>query len=765
MKKLFTILCTALLLAVSCDRHEDIWNELREHEQRIEQLEKQCRELNSNIQAIQTILTALQENDYVTEVMKIMENDMEVGYSLTFAKSGTVTIYHGTDGSNGSTPQIGIKKASDGRYYWTSDGEWLTDDNGNMVPATVTDPNGNYVTPQFRVVDDVWYVSYDNGNSWREIDENENRNECSLIDISYDKDNLYITLDDGTTLTIARSDTFSRLEEEDITHLFDFDTYKSEAYSVSNSKYTASTVFDSAMADLSNYAGRTIEITIPQYSNMNGKEVGYATTMVDADKNYIRTLKRWEVYSSGTKNGILTTYRIALPNDMKYIYTSTYMPDSESYLGENNGRSDFSCKVLSTTLGASIAYDEEEICDYFAIGLDGKAVLAEGYGCTSFIECKGADHLNISMIQHTQELNYCLCFYDSAKNLIKSIPCLLGNSTSSVMCQYDVPVGTHYFKASHFSYGNAKKYGQFSCTVSYPSSSYIRKYRPYQDGIIYYSPKVNVAVNKYWETTETVQYEQDIKATTGALLLPSSYTQDGEPTPVIMYCHGASHGVWYGTWGATDNFRTQKQHWADMGFAVFDCTGAENNNRKTPYLSAGSPQFVQAYRQCYEYLKKHYNISDDIYVCGVSAGGPVALNYTFTHSNVKALVLLSTWVDISPGSGHEWDQGYRTSHVKYLGFNSTEEYEYDKAKGTNPADHIVTIEETDYLIGLNVPVRAMIGASEKAFPDLYRFIDAARNSGNQASIRVFPASYTHTQICSGADIVVDTEVGNWFLSH
>ena len=140
MKKLFTIICTALFLAVSCDRHEDIWNELKEHEQRIEQLEKQCRELNSNIQAIQAILTALQENDYVTEVMKIMENGKEVGYSLTFAKGGSVTIYHGTDGSDGSTPQIGIKKASDGGYYWTSDGEWLTDDNGNMIPLEPSVP-------------------------------------------------------------------------------------------------------------------------------------------------------------------------------------------------------------------------------------------------------------------------------------------------------------------------------------------------------------------------------------------------------------------------------------------------------------------------------------------------------------------------------------------------------------------------------------------------------------------------------------------------
>ena len=181
MKRLFNILCAILLLSLVGCHHEEIWEELRDHEQRIEQLEKKCRELNSNIEAIQAILTAIQQNDYVTEIMKIMEDGVEVGYSITFAKAGTVTIYHGTDGAAGSTPDIGIKKASDGAYYWTSDGEWLTDDEGNMIPATVSDPDGGYVTPQFRVADGKWYVSYDNGNSWKEIgripDEEENEEE------------------------------------------------------------------------------------------------------------------------------------------------------------------------------------------------------------------------------------------------------------------------------------------------------------------------------------------------------------------------------------------------------------------------------------------------------------------------------------------------------------------------------------------------------------------------------------------------------------
>ena len=209
MKRLFNILCAVLLLSLTACQHDEIWDKLRDHEQRIEQLEKQCRELNSNVQAIQAILNAIQENDYVTEVMKIMENGVEVGYCLTFAKGGTVTIYHGTDGadgSDGSTPNIGVKKAPDGAYYWISNGEWLTDDNGNMIPAVVSDPDGAYVTPQFRVADGQWYVSYDNGNSWRVIETPDGEgNGFVIIGIdTADPNCIAITLEDGTILQVSR---------------------------------------------------------------------------------------------------------------------------------------------------------------------------------------------------------------------------------------------------------------------------------------------------------------------------------------------------------------------------------------------------------------------------------------------------------------------------------------------------------------------------------------------------------------------------------
>ena len=73
MKKLFIILIMAVAMAVSC-HHEDIWNELRDHEERIQRLETLCNKLNSNIEAMQAVLTALEQNDYVTDIVKVVEN-------------------------------------------------------------------------------------------------------------------------------------------------------------------------------------------------------------------------------------------------------------------------------------------------------------------------------------------------------------------------------------------------------------------------------------------------------------------------------------------------------------------------------------------------------------------------------------------------------------------------------------------------------------------------------------------------------------------
>ena len=102
MKKLFAIFVAMCYLAIGCQRfdYNAVLDQLRDHENRIEQLETECKRLNSNVEAMQVVLEALAANDYVTDIVKIMENGVEVGYSITFAKGGTVSIYHGVNGND-----------------------------------------------------------------------------------------------------------------------------------------------------------------------------------------------------------------------------------------------------------------------------------------------------------------------------------------------------------------------------------------------------------------------------------------------------------------------------------------------------------------------------------------------------------------------------------------------------------------------------------------------------------------------------------------
>lgn len=208
MKKLFTILSFVLLLAISCARFDDsaIWDKLQDHEERIEMLETLCDRLNTNIESIQTLLSAVQNNDYVTDVVALMEGNNIIGYTISFAKGGPITIYNGTDGSS---PKVGIRKASDGEYYWTADDEWLTDEDGEKIPAAVSesDENGRYITPQLRIADGNWYVSYDDGNTWRllgKVEEDE-EDQCASLFQSIDTTNadyVIFTLTDGTVIKI-----------------------------------------------------------------------------------------------------------------------------------------------------------------------------------------------------------------------------------------------------------------------------------------------------------------------------------------------------------------------------------------------------------------------------------------------------------------------------------------------------------------------------------------------------------------------------------
>ena len=183
----------------SCKKFDDshLWDSINSLNARVERLEDVCDRMNTNISSLQIIVQALENNDAVTSVSSLPNAS---GYTITFASGKVINIYNGTDGKDGEdgkdgqngvdgqdgkTPIISVRKDVNGAYYWTVDGEWLIVD-GQKVKAVGEDGSdgqdgidgedgapGNDgtdgITPQFKIEDGYWYISYNNKQSWEQV--------------------------------------------------------------------------------------------------------------------------------------------------------------------------------------------------------------------------------------------------------------------------------------------------------------------------------------------------------------------------------------------------------------------------------------------------------------------------------------------------------------------------------------------------------------------------------------------------------------------
>ena len=218
MKKLIFALFAVLAVCVSsCSKYDDsdLWNSVNDLDKRVKTLEELCKQMNTNVTSIQTIINASKDGDYITSITPLTEGGKEIGYTITFSKSPSINIYHGQEGS---APNISVKKDSDGYYYWTINGEWLLDNEGNKVYAQgVAGADG--ITPKFKVENGEWYISLDNGNAWSYLgsaEQNNGKPMFSNIDTS-NPDYVIFTLADGSEIKLARHDELSiSFDSEDL---------------------------------------------------------------------------------------------------------------------------------------------------------------------------------------------------------------------------------------------------------------------------------------------------------------------------------------------------------------------------------------------------------------------------------------------------------------------------------------------------------------------------------------------------------------------
>ena len=145
-RKTLTLLLLAALTLAACKYDDsELWEQVNQNTEelaaqaaRIAALEAWQAETNTNIQALQTLLST---TDYITAVTPVVKDGVEVGFTISFLNTPAITIYHGTKGDKGDkgdTPQIGAAQGDDGNWYWTLNGEFLTDTDGNPIRANGT---------------------------------------------------------------------------------------------------------------------------------------------------------------------------------------------------------------------------------------------------------------------------------------------------------------------------------------------------------------------------------------------------------------------------------------------------------------------------------------------------------------------------------------------------------------------------------------------------------------------------------------------------
>ena len=267
MKKLaFSLMCCFFLFSCG-DKYDDsiLQKDIDNLKDRVTQLESLCHEMNTNLASLKAIVDALQKQVTILKVEPLTN-----GYKIYFSDGNVATIQNGKNSDD--IPEIGVQQDSDGIYYWTLDGVWLEDKQGNKIKAQGTDgtngesayelavekgytgtleewlaslkgtngTNGksayelaiekgytgtleewlaslkgtdgdDAITPQLKIENDCWYLSYDNGGTWVLLgkatgEDGQDGTGCIFTSVTEDTNNVYFQLTNNTQIIIPKGE-------------------------------------------------------------------------------------------------------------------------------------------------------------------------------------------------------------------------------------------------------------------------------------------------------------------------------------------------------------------------------------------------------------------------------------------------------------------------------------------------------------------------------------------------------------------------------
>ena len=291
MKRLLYIF-TAVLLAFSCTDLSEYENEIDQIRQQVEELRMECAAINERIATLQLLVSEIQARETITGVSEIFDEQGKVaGYVITFKNADTITVdLSEVSGEGAGDVMISIKKDADG-WWWTLNGEYMLDSQGNKMPASLEG-----ITPLLKVEEGAWYVSVDGGKTWEFLfaAEEQDMSAVGVASVMQGEDGVTITLTDGSTYVIPMSDvaTLSLSYSQNIV--------PGASASVTY-KFTSSTGVANVSVFGNKYIGKVSVKHRPEYGN--------GTINVEINENYAVSQQKLFVYldyGSGTLTQVLT---------------------------------------------------------------------------------------------------------------------------------------------------------------------------------------------------------------------------------------------------------------------------------------------------------------------------------------------------------------------------------------------------------------------------------------------------------------------------
>lgn len=300
--------------------------------------------------------------------------------------------------------------------------------------------------------------------------------------------------------------------------------------------------------------------------------------------------------------------------------------------------------------------------------------------------------------------------------------------------------------------------------------TYIAK-KPYQSGFITFTVPSRLTKSNNSVSASSVSELADDSVDVNCILkLPSTYTPNGNPTKLIMICHGAGQSA--ESWATNTNYIALVNAFTSAGYAVFDCNGYREN--ALGYSFWGDSRGVDVWRKAYQYVVDNYNVEQVFGLYGFSMGGLTALNLAFSgFPGIKCIALGSPVVSLEACYNSESVNAV----IKVLyGMGNT--YDPALAYGCDPYARIITINNQKYIFGTIPPIKMWYGSTETGTTDTGTgetvtgvvvkaygedIVEAINNAGGQAEYREVDGA--GHEICYGGNPAVNNDLVLYFDRH